>query len=264
MPESVLINPFVDDPNGVLHPPVPNSWLLDHNQDILASNVLDQDTDGDGFSTLDEFLGKTNPEDKNSHPPYWTKLYLKRFVRIPFLLRFEARNGDRFQVNNVSDEDAPSQFVKVGDTVTFKDTKFKVTKFEEKHKMIEGINKDVSELTLVNQKNGQAVVLPKETDVDSPTTYAVFTYLWNGSHDFAVLKGGEFTVKPEDAVKYKVLEMSDTEIKVLKEDENKVVVHPDAAGGIVGGPGCRVALRAASCRMPANTTSVPLIRQRPG
>ena len=223
MPESVLINPFVDDPNGVLHPPVPNSWLLDHNQDILASNVLDQDSDGDGFTTLDEFLGKTNPEDKNSHPPYWTKLYLKRFVRIPFLLRFEARNGDKFQVNNVSDEDASSPFVKVGDMVTLKDTKFKVAKFEEKHKVIEGINKDVSELTLVNQKNGQVVVLPKETDVDSPTTYAVFTYLWNGSHDFAVLKGGEFTIKPEDAVKYKVLEMSDTEIRVLKEDENKAL-----------------------------------------
>ena len=221
LPQPILINPFVDDPNGVLHPPIPNSWLIDHNQAILDSDVLNQDSDGDGFSTLDEFLAKTNPEDKNSHPPYWTKLYLKRFVRIPFLLRFEARNGEKFQVNNVSDEDAPSQFVKVGDTVTFKDAKFKVTKFEEKHKMIEGINKDVSELTLVNAKNGQVVVLPKETDVDSPTTYAVFTYLWNGSHDFAVLKGGEFTVKPEDTVKYKVLEMSDTEIKVLKEDENK-------------------------------------------
>ena len=223
-PRPILINPLVDDPNGVLHPPIPNSWLLQYHQDILASDVLEQDSDGDGFNTLEEFQAKSNPEDKNSHPPYWTKLYLKRFVRIPFLLRFEARNGNTLQINNVSDEDAPSQFVKVGDVVTFKDAKFKVAKFVEKSAMDHGMKRDVSEVTLVNQKNGQTVVLPKETDVDSPTTYAVFTYLWNGSQDFAVLKGGYLPpLKPDLNVKYKVLEMSDTEIKVLKEDENKVL-----------------------------------------
>ena len=220
-PHTVLINPFIDDPNGYLHPPIPNSWLIEHHQDILASNVLDQDSDGDGFSTLDEYQGKTNPEDKNSHPPYWTKLYLKRFYRIPFVLRFDARNGDRFQVNTVDEnDDEPTQFVKVGDTVKFKETRFKVTKFVEKFTTDHGFKRDVSELTLVNVKDpSQVVVLPKETDVDSPTTYAIFTYLWTGK-EFAVLKGGEFTLAPEDKVKYKVLEMSDTEIKVLKEDEN--------------------------------------------
>ncbi len=219
-----LTNPYTDDPNGILHPPVPNLWLIDHNQNLLDSNVLEQDSDGDGFTTLDEYLGHTDPENKDSHPPYWTKLFLKQFVRIPFVLRFEARNGEKFLVNTVGDEDAPTQFVKLNDTVQFKDTKFKVTKFEEKHKMVDGINKDVSELTLVNTKNGQVIVLPKEADVDSPTTYAVFSYLWTGPGarpQFAVLRGGEFTLKPEDNVKYKVIEMSDTAIRVLKEDENK-------------------------------------------
>ena len=237
----VLINPFVDDPKGVLHPPIPNSWLLDHNQDILNPDVLAQDSDGDGFSTIEEYEAKTNPDDKNSHPPYWTKLYLKKYVRIPFVLRFDARNGERFQVNTVGDEDAPTQFVKVGDIVTFKDTKFKVTKFEEKSAVIDGIKKDVSELTLVNTKNGQMVVLPKETDVDSPTTYAVFTYLWNGSQDFAVLKGAYLPpLKPDLNVKYKVIDMSDTEIKVLKEDENKMLsirMRPQEQTPALGGRG---------------------------
>ncbi len=218
---TMLVNPITDDPNGFLHPPVSNTWLIEHNQNLLDSNVLDQDTDGDGFSNLDEWLGKTNPEDKNSHPPYWTKLFLKRFVRMPFVLRFDARNGERFQVNTVDEsDDSPTQFVKLNDTVKFKNTRFKVTKFEEKSATVNGIKKDVSGVTLTNLENGQVVVLPKETDVDSPTTYAVFTYLWTGK-DFAVLKGGEFSLKPEDNVKYKVLEMSNTEIKVLKEDEKK-------------------------------------------
>ena len=220
---TTLIDPLSDE-HGTLHPPIKNIWLIDNKQNLLDTNVLEQDTDGDGFTTLDEYNGKTDPQNKDSHPPYWTKLYLKRFVRIPFVLRFSARNGASFQLNTVGDEDAPTQFVKLNDTVQFKDTRFKVTKFEEKHKVIEGINKDVSELTLVNVKNGQTIVLPKEAEVDSPTTYVVFSYLWNGPGarpEFAVLKDAEFTLKPEDNVKYKVLDMKDTEIKVLKEDENK-------------------------------------------
>ena len=106
----------------------------------------------------------------------------------------------------------------MGDMV--KGTKFKVTKFEEKSKMDDGINRDVSEVTLVNVETGEPIVLPKQEEVDSPTTYAVLTYLWTGK-PFAVKKNQEFTLKPEDNVKYKCVDLSDTEVKVIKEDENK-------------------------------------------
>ena len=83
-----LVDPVQD--TLMLHPPVPNTWLLANNQDLLSPDVLTQDTDGDGFSTLDEWEWKTDPNNKDSHPPYWSKLFLKRFVRIPFRLRFDA------------------------------------------------------------------------------------------------------------------------------------------------------------------------------
>ena len=63
-------------------------------------------------------------------------------------------------------------------------------------------------------------MLPKQQEVDSPTTYAVLTYLWTGK-PFAVKKNQEFTLKPEDNVKYKCVDLSDTDVKVIKEDENK-------------------------------------------
>ena len=211
-----LIDPYTNDPTGMIHPPVPNAWLLEHNQDILSQNVLDQDSDGDGFTTLDEYNGKTDPTDPKSHPPYWTKLVLTRFVRIPFRLRYDAGTGP-FQINTV-DLEQPTQFLKVGDMV--KGTKFKLTKFEKKNRMEGTLNKDVSEVTLVNQETGDVIILPKQEEVDSPTTYAVLTYLWTGK-PFAVKKNQEFTLKPEDNVKYKCLELSDIDVKVVKEDENK-------------------------------------------
>ncbi len=221
--------PIIDN-NGVavpldgsitLHPPIPNDWLTDHKQDLLATNVLDQDTDGDGFNTLEEWEAKTDPDNKDSHPPYYTKLYLKRFVHVPFHLRFDARNGDTFIVNNTDDEEAPSQFVKLNQTVRLGKFKFKVTKFEEKYDTSHGFKKDISELTLSNTDTGQTVVLPKQEEVDSPTTYAVLDYVWMGLKEFAVQRDGEFTLAPENNVKYKVVELSDTDVKVIKVDENK-------------------------------------------
>lgn len=212
-----LIDPVAD--HDMIHPPIPNSWLLENKQDLLAPDVLTQDTDGDGFTNLDEYLGKTDPNNKDSHPPYWTKLFLKRFQRIPFRLVFDARNGNTLLVNTL-DLDEPTQFLKVGDMV--KGTKFKVAKFEEKHAMDGGINRDVSEVTLLNTETNESVVLPKQKEVDSPTTYAVLTYLWTGK-DFAVKKNQEFTLKPQDNVKYKCVDLSDTDVVVLKEDENKTL-----------------------------------------
>ena len=219
----VLVNPL-EDSSAALHPPVPNDWIMSHGQDLLASNVLEQDADGDGFSTLDEFNGNTDPANKDSHPPYWSKLYLKRFVRVPFHMRFEAKNGDKFFLNETDDEEAATQIKKIGETAVLGKYRFKLTKFQEKFDTTQGFKKDVSELTLTNVETGQQVVLPKGENVDSPTTYAVLNYVWNGPGvrpEFAVQRDGEFTLPPETNVKYKVVELSDTDVKVIKTDEKK-------------------------------------------
>ena len=214
----LLIDPLSTTDNTPLHAPVPNKWLMDHGQDLLSPDVLTQDADGDGFNTLDEWMGKTDPQDKNSHPPYWTKLVLTKFVRIPFRLRFDAKNGDSIQINTVDVEGAPTLFLKVGQMVT--GTKYKITKFEAKTGKVDGITKDVSEVTVQNVESGENIVLPKGQEVDSPTTYAVLNYLWTGK-PFAVKKNQEFTLKPEDNVKYKCVDLNDMEVHILKEDDKQ-------------------------------------------
>ena len=215
-----LVDPLSTKDNTPLHPPIPNKWLLDHNQDLLSPDVLTQDSDGDGFSTLDEFLGNTDPQDKNSHPPYYTKLVLTKFVRIPFRLRFDAKNGDTIQINIIDLPDAPTWFGKVGGMITLTKPNFKVIKFEQKSARVDNITKDISEVTVQNMETQETIVLPKAQEVDSPTTYAVLNYLWTGK-PFAVKKNQEFTLKPEDNVKYKVLDLNDTEVHIVKEDDKK-------------------------------------------
>ncbi len=217
-----LVDPYLGD---MVHPPIPNKWLIENKQDMLSANVMTQDTDNDGFNTLDEFLGKTDPNNKDSHPPYYTKLFLKNLVRIPFRLLFAARNGNIALINAI-DLDLPTQFLKEGDAV--KGTRYKMIKLTIQNAKVDGLNRDTSEVTLENLDTHEKIVLPKDQEIDSPTSYAVLTYIWNGGDvtakpDFAVKKNQEFSIKPDVNVKYKCLSLSDSSVTVLKEDENKTI-----------------------------------------
>jgi hypothetical protein len=181
---------------------------------ILDGNVLDQDPDNDGFTVLDEYLGKTDPQDPDSHPPYLTKLRLKKFIKVPFRLKFEAYDDDgNFQINTV-DVHQPTQFVKIGDVIS--GTKYKAVKFEKKSvdNPRTGVDTDVSELTVENVENGRQVVLVVRTEVDSPDQYARFAFLWDHT-EFTVKKDQKFSLKPERDIEYKLIDIHETEAVIL-------------------------------------------------
>ena len=127
--EDRLIDPYTDDPSGMLHP-ADAQQVADRPQAGHARP--ERARPGHRRRRLHHarriHAARPTPTDTNSHPPYWTKLVLKRFVRMPFRLRFDARNGDTSRSTR-STWTQPTQFLKVGDMVT-QGTKFKVTKFE--------------------------------------------------------------------------------------------------------------------------------------
>jgi hypothetical protein len=215
---TTLIDPRTGPP---LHPPVPNKWLIANKLDLLDNNVLNEDPDGDGFTNLDEWMGvkgdgsdSTDPQDKTSHPPYWTKLKLAQYIKQPFRLLFNAYDGDptkpptmEFQINTV-DVNQPTQFVKFGDTIA--GTKFKVIKFEVKSVTDSntGSQTDVSELTVQNNETGDNVVLVLGQVANSPDSYADFRYLWNNT-EFQVKKGKEFALLPDADLRYKLIDITE-------------------------------------------------------
>ena len=214
-----------EDTSRPLHPPVPNAWFLEHNLDLLDPGILEEDPDGDGFTNLEEWQGKTDPNNKDSHPPYSTKLRLEKYVKQRFRLIFKARpDADSFQIDTV-DIKQPTQILKVGDQVA--GTKFKIVQFDEK-KIVDAneVEKDVSELTLQNTETGAKVVLIKEKLVDSPDSYALLKYLWDGT-GMKVKKDQTFTLKPEADVEYKLIDFTEKEalIQLIKTGEKITVPH---------------------------------------
>ena len=222
-----LIRP--DKSDIKLHPPVPNSWILAHHLNILDGNVLNEDPDGDGFTNLDEYVGGTDPNDKNSHPAYYTKLRLAKYIQVPFRLLFNAYDGDvnhpdamDFQINTV-DINQPSQFLKIGDIIA--GTKFKIIKFTPKHvnDPATQVDEDKSELTVQNTETSDNVTLVLGEIANSPDSYALFSYLWNSSQ-FQVKLGKDFALQPETTKLYKLIDIKPDHAVIQTPADQQVTV----------------------------------------
>jgi hypothetical protein len=244
------------DRKGMNFPPVRNAWLSKYGLSLLDPNVLNDDPDKDGFTNLDEFLGasrspeggaegdpdSTNPLDKDSHPPYYTQLWLKEWIRIRFNLLFKGYDGDpakpdtlNVQINAAAQ---PTQFRKIGDLV--EGSKYRVEKFEYKTKLnpSTGNQDDVSELSLLNTESNETVVLPKNVLVNSPDSLALFIYRWpKPPLEFKVRKLQEFVLRPNVNEKYKLIDIKETEaVILLPSGEKYAVPHINREQELRNGP----------------------------
>ena len=215
---------------NIIHPPVPNEWLLKYGLDLLDLHVLDEDPDLDGFSNIEEWQAKTDPKDKNSHPAYTTKLFLDKWIKVPFRLLFNGRPDPiTYQIDTL-DLHQPTQFLHMGDTI--EGTKYKIVKFEEKsHKDESGIDHDDSELTVENADTGKTVVMLVGKVVDDPDSYAQFKYFWKGATTIKVKKEGTFPINPETDISYKVIDIDDNGAKITNLKTNEEIAIPKVKEG---------------------------------
>ena len=192
----------------MVHPPVPNEWLEQFNLPIADADVLEQDPDGDGFTNFDEWQGHTNPSDKNSRPSYLTKLKVKSSTEEPFQVMFSSSVGDTYAINTI-DMSQPTQFLKIGDTIA--GTRFKIVKFTPKDETNQyGTTVDASELTLEQEDTKEQLTLVKEKVAMSPESVVTFVYSWPATaapREFDVRKDQEFSLKPVDEIKYKLVDV---------------------------------------------------------
>ena len=214
--ENVLIDPTESPSN--LHDPITNSWLLKHGLPYWESDIKDQDPDEDRFTNLEEFLADTDPRDKASVPPYYTKLQLQKFISVPFRLIFTGSPDEGTYTINTKDRGGKTQFLKIGETI--EGTPYKLLSYEPKTITKDEIEVDVSELTIENTATKQKIVLVTRKEANDPTSFGEFLYLYDNSV-FKVKKDDEFTLAPEADHKYKLIDISEAEavIKDLKTGE---------------------------------------------
>ena len=213
---------------------IPNRWFIENGLPLPQANVALQDPDQDGFLNEDEFRASTDPNKKESHPPYHTKLFLKKYIPIPFRLVFKSYDGSPAEPEKMSfqmdtlDLRQPTMFLKLGEMVP--KTKYRLEKFEPKdvENPNTGDKTDVSELTVVNTETEDVVVLVLRRPTNSPDVYGLLDYQWTQPPlDIQVKKTGEFALKPETDKRYKLVDIKPTEALILLPDGTKYTVLPD-------------------------------------
>lgn len=104
-----------------VHPPIPNTWWVEHRIDLGFDNSPELDEDGDGFTNLEEFEAGTNPSRATDYPALINKVRVARVEKDNFLLEF-TRFGDadaQFRVTwleNGRQERLNTATLKPGDT----------------------------------------------------------------------------------------------------------------------------------------------------
>jgi len=210
--DNVSTGTLVPFGTGTSYPPVPDSWILSHHLDLLDSNVINEDPDDDGYTTVEEYLAGTDPTDKTSHPPYITKLFLEKYVQIPFLLKFmDEPDANSYQIQVISPGGRETtQILSIGQTV--EGTRYKIVSFKAKSvpDPTIGGEKDVSELTVQNTETGKQVVLVKGVQANDPDSYALFKYFWpKPPVELQPKLDGTFALPPQTDVAYKVIDIKE-------------------------------------------------------
>jgi hypothetical protein len=79
-----------------VHPPIPNTWWIENRLDPGFADSPNRDPDGDGFSNMEEFRGKTDPNNAKSYPPLVAKLMYVKDESIKWTLRPGYGTGGDF------------------------------------------------------------------------------------------------------------------------------------------------------------------------
>jgi hypothetical protein len=220
--DGALIDPLEGNKN--LHEPIKNSWLIRYDLPYWESNIKEHDPDEDRFSNLEEYLAGTDPRDRNSIPPFYTKLRLLRFISRPFRLIFTGTpdDGQTFTINT-RDRGGRTRFVQVGEMI--EGTPYKVISYQERTERKNEIDVDISTLAIENTQTGQQIVLVANREANDPTSFAEFLYSYDNSK-FTVKKDDEFALPPEPGRKYKLIDISEKEAVIQDQqtrEQHKIV-----------------------------------------
>jgi len=210
----------------LVRPPVSNQWLLKNELDFLSSNVLEQDPDGDGFTSLEEWRAKTSPRDPAAHPPFADKLVLMARRQKNYVLEFAAQpDSERFQIirHPSSGQKRGTFIMRKGETSP--DKRFRIDGYEKKEAVSRlGIRVDASELSITYLSDGRSVKLVRRVKEVIPTYYGQFKLLLGPSETLTIKKGGSFRLPIDPETEYKLIDIDPEKAVISFESEPGVEV----------------------------------------
>lgn len=201
-PKSIDISERDTDGDGM-----PDIWEQEFGLNPLDPADAVADADADGFSNLEEYLGKSNPALATETPPPPAKLRLVQARVIPFKLRFlgVSRISDtevRYQLNLRTLE--RTYFPRMNEEVEG----YTVTAYDEK-------GADGPVLTL--QQGDKSINLVQGRVVDQQARTALLVFLVDGQR-FRVNIGEGITLLGRE---YKVIDISDMRVVIRDEEASK-------------------------------------------
>ena len=206
---------------------LPDEWETRYGLNPGDAADANADADGDGFTNLEEFLAKTDPANKNDHPPYIDSLSIElplKETKMSFVFRRATKipAGWRCEFFDPVRKDdygrrGLSLTATIGQEIASADGKyktgFKVKKYTHKVekrtiKGGEGMKKevDVSEVVVEREKDGKCITLVvshgKSVRLAPVDVQATLRYERGEVRRFDVVPGSEFDLNGE---KFKVL-----------------------------------------------------------
>ncbi|MCB1209092.1 MAG: hypothetical protein KDK97_07180 [Verrucomicrobiales bacterium] len=208
-----------------LRPPLTNEFLVKYNlPDLLASNLIDLDPDGDGFSNLEEFKAGTSPRDKMDTPPITDKLFLKERVQHDYIVELRSSQMP-VQVGRTAPEPRANRFVEIDKPFGFDKgvNRFIAKKFESKTVKNERtqVEEDKAELVVLDTATNETFVLVKGTPLNLAAYEARFEF-WLGTtvQEFTVKKGENFQI-PGTGKTFRVISV---------EEDSAIISSVDGSG----------------------------------
>ena len=92
-----------------VHAPIPNLWWIQNHLDPGFADSPNRDPDQDGFSNLEEFNAKTDPNDLNSVPSLVAKLMFVKPEILTWVLRPGNESEGKFSFNYIDSKNTANK-----------------------------------------------------------------------------------------------------------------------------------------------------------
>jgi hypothetical protein len=207
--------PILAENSKPLREGVPNWWLFQNGLPLVQDNVLQEDTDGDGYENKLEFEGGSDPRNPKSMPKWHAKVRFAELVKDPYKIKFNTIIDKDIQLRRTAPNPVGKLNYHVGDEAFDDDKRLKIVSVGQA--VVEGSNPpaQVNVLTIEDKVNpvGSPFTIKEKEEVDRPTLRAKLRSLFD-NEEVTVREGEQIKLKAFPNIQIKLLKINEDSIEV--------------------------------------------------